>query len=356
MMMIGIQEKCQERESYGGGGERNQSPTITPTSNMNLAFRADGVTDVYKPIMPITNDDTLHHVQSIPPHHHEMMLMGCGGIGIGVGGDGLDMNTAEPIKRKRGRPRKYSPPHGNVNLNLTSPLSHHHQHHEPHQSPLLHSGFQSPSSPSSTSKKARGRPPGSGRKNQLTLGSGVGFAPHVITVKAGEDVLLKIMSFSQNGPRGVCILSANGAVSNVTLHQPATSGGTVTYEGRFEILSLSGSFLPSESSGQRGRTGGLSVLLAGPDGRVLGGVAVLLTAASSVQVIVGSFISEDWKESSLGINQPETLYAPGASIAGSPTSRGTFSESSVGLGSPPNHSTGGCNNSTLLGMPNVPWK
>lgn len=75
-----------------------------------------------------------------------------------------------------------------------------------------------------------------------------------------------------------------------------------------------------------------------------------------LQVIVGSFISEDWKESSLGINQPETLYAPGASIAGSPTSRGTFSESSVGLGSPPNHSTGGCNNSTLLGMPNVPWK
>jgi hypothetical protein len=38
------------------------------------------------------------------------------------------------------------------------------------------------------------------------------------------------MSFSQNGPRAVCILSANGAISNVTLRQPATSGGTVTYE------------------------------------------------------------------------------------------------------------------------------
>ena len=38
------------------------------------------------------------------------------------------------------------------------------------------------------------------------------------------------MSFSQQGPRTVCILSANGAISNVTLRQPATSGGLVTYE------------------------------------------------------------------------------------------------------------------------------
>lgn len=56
-------------------------------------------------------------------------------------------------------------------------------------------------------------------------------------------------------------------------------------QGRFEILSLSGSFLLSESSGQRSRTGGLSVSLSGPDGRVLGGsVAGLLTAATPVQV------------------------------------------------------------------------
>ena len=38
------------------------------------------------------------------------------------------------------------------------------------------------------------------------------------------------MSFSQQGPRAICILSANGAVSTVTLRQPSTSGGTVTYE------------------------------------------------------------------------------------------------------------------------------
>lgn len=56
-------------------------------------------------------------------------------------------------------------------------------------------------------------------------------------------------------------------------------------QGRFEILSLSGSFLLSESDGQRSRTGGLSISLAGPDGHVMGGgVAGLLIAASSVQV------------------------------------------------------------------------
>lgn len=56
-------------------------------------------------------------------------------------------------------------------------------------------------------------------------------------------------------------------------------------QGWFEILSLSGSFMAMEFSGQRSRTGGLSVSLSGPDGQVLGGVAAgLLIAASPVQV------------------------------------------------------------------------
>lgn len=58
-------------------------------------------------------------------------------------------------------------------------------------------------------------------------------------------------------------------------------------QGRFEIISLSGSFLLSENDGSRNRTSALSVSLAGSDGRVLGGgVAGVLTAASPVQVKV----------------------------------------------------------------------
>lgn len=55
-------------------------------------------------------------------------------------------------------------------------------------------------------------------------------------------------------------------------------------QGRFEILSLSGSFMPTDSGGTRSRSGGMSVSLASPDGRVVGGgVAGLLVAASPVQ-------------------------------------------------------------------------
>lgn len=43
--------------------------------------------------------------------------------------------------------------------------------------------------------------------------------------------------------------------------------------------------MPTESGGARSRSGGMSVSLASPDGRVVGGgVAGLLVAASPVQV------------------------------------------------------------------------
>lgn len=56
-----------------------------------------------------------------------------------------------------------------------------------------------------------------------------------------QDVASSIMAFSQQGSRAVCILSANGAICNATLRQPATFGGTVTYEvwwnGAFSAIS-----------------------------------------------------------------------------------------------------------------------
>lgn len=59
----------------------------------------------------------------------------------------------------------------------------------------------------------------------------------------------------------------------------------VCVQGRFEILSLSGSFTITEVGGVLNRSGGLSVSLAGPDGRVIGGgLAGLLIAATPIQV------------------------------------------------------------------------
>lgn len=48
--------------------------------------------------------------------------------------------------------------------------------------------------------------------------------------------------------------------------------------------------MPSETGGMRYRSGGMSVSLASPDGRVVGGgVAGLLVAASPVQVLFPLF-------------------------------------------------------------------
>ncbi|EOY24515.1 AT-hook motif nuclear-localized protein 1 isoform 3 [Theobroma cacao] len=197
-----------------------------------------------------------------------------------------------PVKKKRGRPRKYGPD-GSVTMALSpKPIS---------------TAAPPPLIDFSAGKRGKVKSPTSVSKAKYELENLVGewvacsvganFTPHIITVNAGEDVTMKIISFSQQGPRAICILSANGVISSVTLRQPDSSGGTLTYEGRFEILSLSGSFMPSDSGGTRSRSGGMSVSLASPDGRVVGGgVAGLLVAASPVQVVVGSFLAGNQHE------------------------------------------------------------
>ncbi|KAL6182055.1 hypothetical protein ACLB2K_043478 [Fragaria x ananassa] len=198
-----------------------------------------------------------------------------------------------PVKKKRGRPRKYGPD-GSVTMALSSkPIS---------------SAAPPPVIDFSAEKQPRGKvkPASSVSKTKYeveNLGEwvacsvGANFTPHIINVNSGEDVMMKIISFSQQGPRAICVLSANGVISSVTLRQPDSSGGTLTYEGRFEILSLSGSFMPNEIGGTRSRSGGMSVSLASPDGRVVGGgVAGLLVAASPVQVVVGSFLAGNQHE------------------------------------------------------------
>lgn len=196
-----------------------------------------------------------------------------------------------PVKKKRGRPRKYGLD-GSVTMALSpKPIS---------------SSAPPPVIDFSAEKRGKVKPASSVSKTKFeveNLGEwvacsvGANFTPHIITVNTGEDVTMKIISFSQQGPRAICILSANGVISSVTLRQPDSSGGTLTYEGRFEILSLSGSFMPSDSGGTRSRSGGMSVSLASPDGRVVGGgVAGLLVAAGPVQVVVGSFLTGNQHE------------------------------------------------------------
>ncbi|KAM1069946.1 hypothetical protein ACFX13_001848 [Malus domestica] len=202
--------------------------------------------------------------------------------------------TGTDGKKKRGRPRKYGPDSKPVRSSALSPM--------PISSSILLPGE------FSAWKRGRGKPVDSIKKShkhdvfensgdKIAYSVGANFTPHVLNVHSGEDVTMKIMSFSQQGARAICILSANGTISNVTLRQASSSGGTLTYEGRFEILSLSGSYIPTENAGTKSRSGGMSVALAGPDGRVVGGgLAGMLIAAGPVQVVVGSFLQGHQQE------------------------------------------------------------
>ncbi|CAN0926335.1 AT-hook motif nuclear-localized protein 1 [Linum grandiflorum] len=304
-----------------------------------------------------------HHLVHPPHHHHYQVAMSVAPSPPVLNDVVVSSATDFAAKKKRGRPRKYD---AEGNLRVKPPALFHHQPNNnssaPPSQPQPQTGFYishslSTPPPTSTdhyghhhqqqqqqrslpaSKRGRGRPSGSGNWQLLaSLGelfantAGGDFTPHVLTVNTGEDVAGKIMTLSQKGSRGICVLSANGAVSNVTIRQPSSSGGILTYEacflnqfhatnliissesnlivvttvistffhfsllqGRFEILSLTGSFTAAADhqhggNSTRNRTGGLSVSLASSDGRVIGGgVAGLLLAASPIQMVVGSF-------------------------------------------------------------------
>ncbi|XP_037487122.1 AT-hook motif nuclear-localized protein 10-like [Triticum dicoccoides] len=294
---------------------------------MPLAFNPMASPGASQPAMKPADMPPLamYRPDSTPPGMPQPVSGGGGALVVSVSGSG---GGGELVKKKRGRPRKYGPD-GTMGSAVKA-----------------EAGGQSGGAGSNSNPdgKRRGRPPGSGKKKQLdALGSaGTSFTPHIITVKPNEDVASKIMSFSQQGPRTTCIISANGALCTATLRQPATSGGIVTYEGHFDILSLSGSFLLAEDGDTRSRTGGLSVALAGSDGRIVGGcVAGMLMAATPVQVVVGSFIAEGNKKPKEEQPKREPTSAPmqtaagfGAASAAATPSDGTSSDHSDDPGSP----------------------
>ncbi|KAI3990774.1 hypothetical protein MKX01_007109 [Papaver californicum] len=100
-------------------------------------------------------------------------------------------------------------------------------------------------------RRSRGRPLGSKNKTKpckiipRESGGADGMRNHILEISNGCDVFQSIARFSLQRQCGVCILGGSGVVSNITLHQPTASPeGIVTLRGRFELLSLSGTFLP----------------------------------------------------------------------------------------------------------------
>ncbi|KAI3713360.1 hypothetical protein L1987_71937 [Smallanthus sonchifolius] len=169
-------------------------------------------------------------------------------------------------------------------------------------------------------RRPRGRPAGSKNKPKppiiITRDSANALRTHVMEVADGCDVMESISYFARRRQRGVCIMSGSGTVTNVTLRQPASPGAVVTLHGRFEILSLSGSFLPPPAPPA---ATGLTIYLAGGQGQVVGGSVVgALLAAGPVVIMTASFSNAAYERLPLEEEEPilpmqgGSLGSPGA--------------------------------------------
>ncbi|CAO2207039.1 unnamed protein product [Urochloa humidicola] len=159
-------------------------------------------------------------------------------------------------------------------------------------------------------KRRRGRPPGSKNKPKpapvLTrdVEPAAAMRPHVLEVPAGGDVARALAGFARRRGLGICVLAGTGAVADVSLRHPSSSppspaadgAAAVVFLGRYEILSISATFLaPSMATAPaaapaRAAARDLSVSLAGPHGQIVGGaVAGPLVAATTVVVLAAAF-------------------------------------------------------------------
>ncbi|KAM7255983.1 hypothetical protein ACFE04_011724 [Oxalis oulophora] len=174
-------------------------------------------------------------------------------------------------------------------------------------------------------RKPRGRPAGSKNKPKppiiITRDSANALRTHLMEIADGCDIVESVSTFARRRQRGICIMSGTGTVTNVIIRQPASPGAVVTLHGRFEILSLSGSFLPPPAPAA---ATGLTIYLAGGQGQVVGGSVVgPLTCSGPVVVMAASFSNAAYER--LPLEEDDAagqMGMPGAGELGSPTGVG----------------------------------
>ncbi|KAL3647252.1 AT-hook motif nuclear-localized protein 26 [Castilleja foliolosa] len=172
-------------------------------------------------------------------------------------------------------------------------------------------------------RRPRGRPAGSKNKQKAPIiinrDSANALRTHVMEVSDGCDILDSVASFARSRQRGVCIMSGTGNVTNVTLRQPASPGAVVTLNGRFEILSLSGSFLPPPAPAA---ATGMTIYLAGGQGQVVGGGVVgQLMAVGPVMIMAASFSNAAYERLPLENEETDGIQGQG-NLLGSPPATG----------------------------------
>jgi len=136
-------------------------------------------------------------------------------------------------------------------------------------------------------RKPRGHPSGSKNKWKrpifVTIHSPNALRSLVMEIASGADVAECVARFARRRQSGVRVLIGRGTVTNVTLRQPTAPGTVVALHGRFEILSLTGSFFPGPAPP---RSTGLTISLAGGGGQVVGGSIVGSLVASGPVVLI----------------------------------------------------------------------
>ncbi|XP_050376760.1 AT-hook motif nuclear-localized protein 28 [Argentina anserina] len=164
-------------------------------------------------------------------------------------------------------------------------------------------------------RRPRGRPPGSKNKPKppvfITRDSEPAMSPYILEVPGGSDVVDAVSRFCCRKNIGLVILTGSGTVANVTLRQPSTTpGATVTFHGRFDILSISATFLPKTATGPI--PNGFTISLAGPQGQIVGGlIAGALIATGTVYIIAASFNNPSFHRLPM-----EDVDAPRNSVSG----------------------------------------
>lgn len=145
-------------------------------------------------------------------------------------------------------------------------------------------------------RRPRGRPPGSKNKPKppvfITREPEPSMSPYILEVPGGTDVIEALSNFCRRKNIGICVLTGSGTVANVTLRQPsATPGAIVTFHGRFDILSISATFMAQNGGGSCPPVPNIfAISLAGPQGQIVGGSVVApLVAAGTVFVIAATF-------------------------------------------------------------------
>ncbi|XP_047314435.1 AT-hook motif nuclear-localized protein 8-like, partial [Impatiens glandulifera] len=122
----------------------------------------------------------------------------------------------------------------------------------------------------------------------------------------GEDICSKLYWYATNTQKNICVMSATGSISEVTLQTGDNYLVTNKYEGFYKIVTLAGLILPIKTN-TTGSTiavkqGGLMVAFEGEDGRLVNGlVSSSLIAYEKVEVLASIYTSrpseyKTWEE------------------------------------------------------------